>query len=285
MRRRAVIQALDGALSSEEIAKALSGIDIIGDIGIIKIPEAFSSRKKEIGIRVLERLPSLKAVYRQTTPVSVTERVRGIEWLAGEERTVTRYTEHGCTFNVDLAQVYFSPRLSFERMRVAKLPMPKEAVINMFAGVGTFSIVMAKHSPVEKVYSIDMNPAAYQLMLENIETNKQVNRVIPLMGDAKDFAESLKGIADRVIMPLPEIAIDYFKFAVKYLKRRGWIHVYLHVKARTRSQAAAEGMLRLSSMPDAGFRIMEIHSRVVRSVGSRYFQVVVDAFGERGDAL
>ncbi len=285
MRRRAVLQALDGTFGSDELAKALSGIDIIGDIGIIKLPEAFVSRKNEVGARILERLPSLKAVFRQTAPVSVVERVRGIEWLAGEKRTVTRHAEHGCLFKVDLARVYFSPRLSFERLRVAKMAMPGETIINMFAGVGTFSIVMAKHIPIEKVYSIDNNPVAFSLMRENVEMNRLMGRVVPLMGDAKDFTASLHGQADRVLMPLPEVAIDYFKFATEYLKRRGWIHVYLHIEADTRGQAAAEGALQVRGAPGAAFNITEIRSRVVRSIGSRNFQVVVDAFGGRGDTL
>jgi len=281
MRRRAVLQALDGAFSGGEAAKALSGVDTIGDIGIIKVPDSLAERRHEIGERVLKRMPSLKAVYRQTSPVSIIERVREIEWLAGEERTITKHVESGCSFKVDVARVYFSPRLSFERCRVAGMAHPGEVVVNMFAGVGTFSIIMAKLAEVRMVYSIDSNPAAYELMLENVEMNRIAGRVIPLMGDAKDFVQSLQGRADRVLMPLPELAIDYLGFAVGYMGRTGWLHVYLHIEDKTKGEAAAKGERQVREGAAAIFNIREMQSRVVRSVSSRTFQVVVDAFGER----
>jgi len=280
MRRRALRQALDGRLGGGDASRALSGIDIVGDIGIIKVPDSLIERRHEIGERLLERLPSLKAVYRQTSPVNVVERVRGIEWLAGERRTTTRYVESGCSFRVDVSRVYFSPRLSFERRRVAGVCRKGETVVNMFAGVGTFSIVMARLAGVKKVYSIDCNPAAYELMVENVEMNGMAGRVVPLMGDAKDFVQSLRGTADRVLMPLPELAIDYMEHAVRYLSGRGWLHVYLHTEGRTREDAMADAERQTAEGAAAIFNIMKMQSRVVRSIGSRTFQVVIDAYGE-----
>ncbi|HPC27396.1 MAG TPA: 50S ribosomal protein L11 methyltransferase [Candidatus Methanomethylicus sp.] len=271
---------MEGKFGVGDASRALSGIDIVGDIGIIKVPDSLMERRHEMGEMLLERLPSLKAVYRQTTPVNIVERVRGVEWLAGEKRTTTIYVESGCSFKVDISRVYFSPRLSFERRRVAGICRPGETVVNMFAGVGTFSIVMARLAGVKKVYSIDCNPVACELMVENVEMNGMADRVIPLMGDAKDFVRSLRGTAERVLMPLPERAIDYMEHAVKYLSGRGWLHIYLHTKGRRREDAMADAERQTAEGAAAIFNIMEMQSRVVRSIGSRTFQVVVDAYGE-----
>ena len=279
MRRRAMRQALEGAFKGGDASKALSGIDIIGDIGIIKVPYSLLDMRHEIGERLLQKLPSLKAVYRQTTPVNVVERVRGIEWLAGEERTSTIYSESGCKFKVDVSRAYFSPRLSYERRRMAGICHPGEMAVNMFAGVGTFSITMARLSAVNKIYSIDCNPDAYKLMVENVEINRVKGRVVPLFGDANDFV-NLQGVADRVLMPLPELAMDYLIHAVRYLNRRGWVHTYLHIEGKSKEEARRKAEIRVMDGATAIFDITKIQSRVVRSVGCRTFQVVVDSFGE-----
>ena len=92
-----------------------------------------------------------------------------------------------------MKQCYSSPRLSFERRRVAKTMRPDETVVNMFAGVCGFSVLIAKHGRAETVYSIDVNPSAVRFMRENIRLNKVQGHVIPILGDAKEvIVEHLK---------------------------------------------------------------------------------------------
>ncbi|MEM2849806.1 MAG: class I SAM-dependent methyltransferase family protein, partial [Candidatus Bathyarchaeia archaeon] len=201
-------------------------IEVVGDIAILKIPPELEPYRFKIGEEVLKRIPSIKTILRQVSPTSGSYRVRGFEWLAGEYKTATIHKEYGCIFKVDLSKVYFSPRLLFERLRIAQLTKQGEVVVNMFAGVGCFSIIIAKLKPVSKVYSIDINPTAYELMVENIRLNRVECIVEPILGDSKDVIESaLEGSADRVLMPLPELAYGYLPSAISCLKdRRGWLH-------------------------------------------------------------
>ncbi|MFN4133286.1 MAG: class I SAM-dependent methyltransferase [Candidatus Hadarchaeales archaeon] len=143
-------EALAGKLSSGEISM-LRAFDLVGDIAILKIPEALLPKKKEIGRALMEVHPHVKTVLNQTTPVSGKFRTRELEVIAGETRTVTIYRENGCLFKVDLAAAYFSPRLSTERMRIAKEVKSGETVANLFAGVGCYSIVIAKWSQAAKI--------------------------------------------------------------------------------------------------------------------------------------
>ena len=84
-----------------------------------------------------------------------------------------------------------------------------ETVVNMFAGVGCFSVIIAKTVPQTKVYSIDVNPTAVQYLEENVKLNRVYGEVISLLGDSKDIINTqLQGVADRVLMPLPEKALD-----------------------------------------------------------------------------
>ena len=129
----------------------------------------------------------VKTVFSQTSPVRGDHRVRELTLLAGENKTVTKYKEAGCIFAVDIEKCYFSPRLKHERLRIASQVSPNETVVNMFAGVGCFSIIIAKTVPETKVYSIDINPTAYQFMVENVRINRVFGRVQPMLGDSKEI--------------------------------------------------------------------------------------------------
>ncbi len=261
-------KVLSSIFSEEELKKAITSIDIIGDIAIIKIPREWENKKYEIGEALLSNLSGIKGVFRQISSANSEYKVRGIEWLAGKKDTVTIHKEHNCLFKVDISKVFFSPRLSFERLRIAKLIKEGEIVVNMFAGIGTFSILIAKNG-AQKVFSIDKNPYAFELMCENIILNKVSEIVIPILGDAKDVVKDLKGIADRVLLPFPDLAIRYLPYAIDCLKEKGWLHVYLHQNANNRKEAIEKSKDLLKD-----FNI--INGRVVRSVGRKIYQVVLD---------
>ncbi len=259
--------------------KKFKGIEVVGDIAILKIPRELEPYRFRIGEEVLKHMPSIKTVLRQLSPTSGSHRVRGFEWLAGERKTVTFHKEHGCTFKVDLSKVYFSPRLFFERLRIAQLTKPGEVIVNMFAGVGCFSIIIAKLKPVSKVYSIDINPDAYKLMVENTKLNRVEGIVIPILGDSKSIAEeALIGSADRVLMPLPELACSYLPSAILCLKdSRGWIHYYDFVKASSNEDPVKKLSEKVSKLLDTLTPHWSIeNSKVVRTIASRTYQVVLD---------
>jgi tRNA (guanine37-N1)-methyltransferase len=276
VRRRAVEQALSGHLSEEELKSSLKGIDIIGDIAIVKLPKTLEAKGNKVGELLLNKLSAV-AVYRQTAPAAKGTKIRGLEWLAGKRKTETCYRESGCVFRLDVSKVYFSPRLSHERARVAKLVETGEVVVNMFAGVGTFSIVIAKHSGAALVHSIDKNPDAFRYMVDNIRINGLDGKVIPIEGDARDAILGLRGSADRVLMPLPELALEYIPDAMSCLRGKGAVHVYLHQRAPSRADAVrlAEAAA-VEKVIATGAIASPLGSRVVRSVGRHLFQVVVD---------
>jgi tRNA (guanine37-N1)-methyltransferase len=154
---------------------------------------------------------NVQAVFAQESSVKGEYRLRKLTCIGGENRTHTQHKEAGCIFSVDLASCYFSPRLQGERQRIARLIQPNEVVVNMFAGVGCFSILIAKQMPSATVYSIDINPQAFTFMQKNIQLNNVHRQVTPMLGDAKPLIENdLQAGADRVLMPLPEKALDYF---------------------------------------------------------------------------
>lgn len=273
-RPRNLREALRGELTDEELRK-IRAFDIVGDIAVIKLPDELLSKKEVIGRALMQVHRNVRTVLLQTSPVSGEFRTRGLEVVAGEPRTETVHRESGCTFKVDLARVYFSPRLAHERLRVASLVREGEVVTNLFAGVGCYSIVVAKHSPASRVYSIDKNPVAFRYMCENIRVNKVGDRVVPLLGDASEVVESIAEEADRVLMPLPELARDFLGIALRALKRGGGvIHFYDYGAKPDPFGPSFEFVRRAAS--EEGYDVELLNKRVVRSYAPNCYHIVLD---------
>ena len=260
--------------------------EFIGDIAIVKPPygkPVDMDAAKRYADELMKTHKFVKSVWLAAGPVSGPHKVRPLEHLAGERRTVTIYKEHGCSFVVDVARDFITPRLSYEHARIARLVRDGEVVVNMFAGVGLFSIIIAKHARPRVVHSIDINPDAYAHMVENIRLNKVEGVVVPYLGDAAEvIVNKLTGVADRVLMPLPDLAIPYLRYAVAALRERGAVHVYLHVHAAKGEDPEDKARRALAeAMSSLRVTWSSLGSRVVRMVGPRMYQVVVDAWVEK----
>jgi tRNA (guanine37-N1)-methyltransferase len=279
--RRSIVREVAAEVFGEEYANLMTrSYDIIGDIIIIKLPDKFLQKRFLYGEKLLERMPYIKVVYRQVEPVRGTYRIRRLEHLAGEERTWTIYKEHGIRLKVDVEKTYFSPRLSTERLRIMKLVEDGETIINMFAGVGSYSILIAKYKNIHHIHSIDINPVAIDYHLENNIINKVEDKITLYRGDAGEMIDKyLTNIGDRILMPLPERAIEYLKYAIKALKDIGWIHIYLHISYKDRWQEAIkEGIKLVKNKIGERYSIKEIDGTKVREVAPRILQVCINTY-------
>lgn len=265
-------------LKPEELKLVYKSYDVVGDIAIIRVPENLEHCSPIIAEAIMQTHKNVKSVWRQASPISGDFRLRQLEFVMGERKTETIYKEHGCVFKVDLAKCYFSPRLAFERIRIARLVQPREIVVNMFAGVGTFSIIIAKHSEANRVYSIEINPLAAEYMEENVRLNRVYEKVVPICGDAeKVIKEKLQGVANRVLMPLPEKAYEFLETAISTLQNEGWIHYYAFEHAKKHENPmekvkakVAEKLEKMKINFDTPF------SRIVRNTGPNWYQVAID---------
>ena len=206
--------------SPAEILGFSPAYEQIGDIAIIdrNQPQAHEVAK------VLLKQNRIKTVLQAETSVTGEYRTRTVSILAGEKRTETLYRENECRYLLDLSKVYFTPRLSTERMRIADKIKDGDKVVDMFAGVGPFSILIAKKFPSVEVISIEKNPDAVRYLKENVKLNR-VKNVKIIDGDARDAVKEISG-ADHVIMNLPHSAIEFLEAAFGILKKGGIIHFY-----------------------------------------------------------
>ncbi len=278
MRKRLKTRLLEGG-EAKDLA-VYSSFDIVGNIAIARLPEPFSTEAAHAAANEIMRVSKgVSTVLAQTSKVEGDYRLRGLICIGGEAKTCTVHKENGCSFAVNVETCYFSPRLAGERLRISKLVEAGETVVNMFAGIGCFSVIIAKMAPTARVYSIDINPEAFAFMQENIRRNRVFPRVVPLLGDANELIQlQLCGVADRVLMPLPEKAFEYLPAAVKALKPSGgWVHVHVFERAPHVSSAKEAAKAEIASALNSsvvGFEFGLV--REVRSVGPSRFHIVAD---------
>lgn len=151
-----------------------------------------------------------------------TKREPVYEILYGEE-TETINKENGCLFKLDLSKVMWSKGNNNERLRIAKLVKENETVIDMFAGIGYFSIPIGVHANAKEVISIEINPNSYHFLCENIKLNK-LNNITPVLGDCKN--ETPKYKADRIIMGYVKTTHHYLSTAINSLNKGGVLHYH-----------------------------------------------------------
>jgi tRNA (guanine37-N1)-methyltransferase len=269
---------LEDKLPSALVAAIPRAIDFVGDIAIIEVPPQLVNYKNTIGEAILKAHKQTNTVLAKSGSVEGVYRIRDFEVMAGIKKTATVYREYGCVYHVDVAKAYFSPRLSTEHNRVASQVKNGETVIDLFAGVGPFAIQIAKKHEKARVYAIDMNPNAIALLKRNIAINRTEKQVMPFLGDArKVIREQLFGKADRVIMNLPETALEYVDVACEALKARGGvIHYYSFVKTSNPLETAK---VRLTEAVSQNNRQVNnfLLAKTVREVAPYTWQVVLDA--------
>ncbi len=268
-------QAVAGILTEAEAEELYGAFDQIGNIIILRVPDSLLPKRKIIGEVLLEKVKTAKSIYCQSSPVEGDYRIRKLELLAGDDKTETEYKEHGCRFKVDVEKAFFSPRLSTERERIAETIKDGETIINMFGGVGMFSIVAAKKKKCH-VYNVDINPDAARLCSENILLNKLKGTVESIEGNAaKVIEEKLHDTGDRILMLLPERSDEFLESAIKAAKKKAVIHYYCHIRAEKKDQVSSLAPQHFLSVVNVKSEILG--SKIVRPVGPRFYQAVVDA--------
>jgi len=215
--------------------------DIIGDIAILefdKFNDIDSKIDDSLKIKIADALISVnkkvKTVYEKAGEIKGEYRVRDLKLLKGKDKSETIYKENGCTFKLDIKKIFFTPRLVFERNRLASAPITEgEVIFDLFSGVGPIAIQIAKKNKV-MIHAFDINPVAYHYLNENVSLNKLLGNIIPynldissLILPSSEIGKSLENKADRIIMNLPEKAINYMNIASFLMKETGGIlHYY-----------------------------------------------------------
>ena len=218
---------LSNKLSEKELSLAPSSFDIVGDIAVFnKFPKELSKKEKLIGNALMQLNKNIKVVVVKSKAYSGKLRLPKLKLIAGEKRKETVHKENGVGLKLNVEKCYFSSRLGTERLRISKLVKKNEKVLVLFSGVAPYICVISKNSKAKEIYGIELNKVAHKYALENIRLNK-INNVRLFQGDVKKILPKIKESFDRILMPLPKDSHKYLNMALKKLKPKGIVHIYL----------------------------------------------------------
>lgn len=251
-----------------------SSYDMVGDIAILQIPKGLEKHETEIGELLLESEKRARVVLKKAGGRAGKYRVTGLKHLAGEARTTTLYVENGVRMKLDIAKVYFSPRLSHERKRIAGQVGEGERVLVLFAGVGPFALVIGRENPSAEVVGVELNPDAVSYFRENILLNRLEN-VEAVPGDVEEIVpERYAGWARRIVMPLPMGAEEYLWCAFAAAKKGCIVHFY---RMAGKDEGAGEVKRRIEEAGEkAGRKVEFLFERAVRPYSASTVQYVID---------
>ncbi|WP_226480169.1 class I SAM-dependent methyltransferase [Natrinema amylolyticum] len=239
------------------------------------IDEDDSERARAIADAVLESDLPAETVLNKASKVKGETRVRDWELLAGENTEVV-HREYGCEFLLDLAEVYFSPRLATERHRVAEQVDAGERAFDMFAGVGPFVIPFAKRGT--ECVGVDINADAIDYLRENARRNGVDDRVTAINDDVREVAAEYEGWADRIVMNLPHSADEFLESAVTLASEDCTLHYY-DIQHEDDPFGPGERAIRAAAQPEYEVTVETRHT--VRSYAPHELNVCLDVRLER----
>lgn len=262
-------ELLEDELTSDEIETLRTSFDTIGDIVILEIPENLEDKKQLIGDAAF-KFTKRRSVYMKKSAIKGTTRVRDLEFLSGEDNSITIHKEHGARLKLDVREVYFSPRLATERKRIMESVNEGEKILDMFCGIGPFPIVIARNKNAD-IYAVDINPEAIKYLDENIKLNKLKGSIETFCGDIREVSESFNLKFDRIIMNLPGLAYTFLDVAINLIEDDGIINYYEF------SDSYEQGINRLKNACEkVGKQVEIINTRKVKSTSPGEWHVAID---------
>jgi len=267
-------QALKGKLSGKQLALLNKSFDTVGQVAIIEIPEELQKKKKLIAETLLKMHSHIRTVAEKVSGASGKYRIKKLKVIAGEKSLVAEYRESGCSFKVSLGKVYFSPRFGTERLRLAGKVKAGENAGVFFAGCGPYCIVIARHSKAAGIVGFEWNPVAVKDFEENIKKNKMQERVQAIKGDVKEKAKKFAEKFDRIIMPSPSNAIEYFATALKCCRKNAIIHYYCFSETAEPFRQRIAEVQKIAEKNGKGLKLLD--SKVVRPYSKEVCQIVLD---------
>lgn len=256
--------------SEESVSCAPSSWAVVGDIVLVSLDSALDATdREEIGEALLDLHGEADTVLARGG-VSGTFREPEVEVVAGQGDTETIHTEHGTRYALDFEEVMFSPGNKAERARMGEEVESGERVFDMFAGIGYFTLPMARGGA--EVVAVEKNPASFKYLVENVMLNDVQANVEPFRADCRDVAVEPK--ADRVMMGYYE-ASKYLDSALDALKPGGVVHMHETTPEDLLWDRPVSRLENAAASRDRDVEILD--RRQVKSHSEGVWHVVVDA--------
>lgn len=266
--------------TDEERDHAPSSWAVIGTVILVDVSE--TPRPEEVGEALLAMHGHADTVLARDG-ISGTHREPSVDVIAGAGDTQTVHREHGTTYALDLAEIMFSPGNKAERAHMGEIVTDGERVLDMFAGVGYFTLPMARGGA--HVTAVEHNPASFQYLVENVVRNDVQEQVETYRADCRDVVESGIEAADsdtpfefdRVVMGYYD-AYEYLDSGLSALEAGGTIHMH---EATPEARVPDRPVERLREAAEKQGREVDVQDvREIKGYSEGVLHVVVDAVVE-----
>lgn len=207
----------------EDVRQALpTKWEYIGDVVTLKLDEKCLPYKEIIGKAYAEILGA-KTICADTEGIAGELRKPSTKVIYGSDTESVRL-ENGIYYQFDVSRIMFASGNTDERHRMRELDCRGETVVDMFAGIGYFTLPIAKFTGARKVFACEKNPISYYYLIKNIERNGVFENVVPILGDNRNILG--KKFADRVIMGYVQTTSAFLPKALEIVKPGGIIHYH-----------------------------------------------------------
>jgi len=209
-------------LPKEVLSSLPTKWEYVGDVVIIKIDETCSPYKERIGKAYAEILGA-RTVCSDPRGIEGEFRRPSTEILYGSETESIRL-ENGIYYEFDVSRIMFASGNIEERHRMGELDCSGETVVDMFAGIGYFTLPIAKFTGARRVFACEKNPDSYYYLFRNAERNGVSEKIIPILGDNRVMTG--KRFADRIVMGYVQTTSQFLPKALEMIKPGGIIHYH-----------------------------------------------------------
>jgi tRNA wybutosine-synthesizing protein 2 len=263
--------ARDVGWSEDAVAMLPDRWERLGRVLLIRVPSGLAEMEVEMA-GMYARVLRVGAVLAEEGPVTGIARRPSVRLLWGEG-TVTLHREHGVEYEFDTARQMFSKGNVGERLRMGRTVRDGETVVDMFAGIGYFTLPMAVLGSPGRVYAAEIDAEAHGYLASNIVRNDVEDVVRPLLGDCREVVP--RGVADRVVMGYVGGTEDFLDVAMEALGPEGGV-VHLHEKYGIEEVPDRPMAVIEAAALDAGRTVRLISWREVKSYAPSIVHAVVD---------
>jgi len=282
-------KALEGKIPAEYLDLIPQSYDIIGQIAILELNRneqtVLQPYVKIIGEAMLKKTPSITSVFEKAGDVNGIFRTRELRCIAGKDNSITLHKENNCVFELDVGKTFFTPRLVFERKRVADIQSAftcTGVTWDVFCGVGPFIIQIAKNNPTGSFLGTDINPSAIEFARKNIIKNKIQSKISVLQQDITQIAQNTFFTPyyhqiSRIIMNLPEKNLEFLEYLPNFIHPNGaLLHIY---QFNEKKDALVEAETKLkNALQKAKLKLVHVENkRIVKPFSPALDTTVIDA--------
>lgn len=239
----------DKGLSAELLEELPTRWEKLGDIVVLPMNSFKDPVWNSVGSILwptVAKCLSTRRLARQGRVAASGTRDSQLEILVGDSCWV-EHRENGILYSFDATKCMFSWGNLSEKLRMACQDCKGEVIVDLFAGIGYFTLPFLVRANAKLVYACEWNPHAIEALRRNLEANGVADRCVLLEGDNRLTAP--RGVANRVCLGFIPSSDCSWLTAVRALRDEGGImHIHGNVKDAEESQWTIHVLESISQM-------------------------------------